>query len=219
MNIYLTIPEKIQVQKLSRDFFRKAKNVFRCTENIDYGPWDPGKTGKEGLNEKEINLSIALKLCEFLEQSGADTVLTRKEDLALGADKSEDMKKRIDTANSCGADIMISIHQNAFKNEKVKGAQVFYFSEDSEGRLLAECIQKSLTDILDEKNKRTAKSNSDYYILKYSNMPAIIIECGFLSNSTEERLLNKEEYQLKTAWAIYDGICDYFEIKAKENIV
>ena len=162
------------------------------------------------MNEKDINIDIAQKLCLFLEEAGADVYFTRNDDEALGQTKSEDMKKRISVVDESNADIMISIHQNAYPSENVKGAQTFYFKGSDGGKALAEKIQASLISALDEKNKRTAKENTSYYIIKNTEIPSVIIECGFLSNPDEERKLNTEEYRLKTAWAIFDGIREYF---------
>ena len=162
------------------------------------------------MNEKDINIDIAQKLCLFLEEAGADVYFTRSDDEALGQTKSEDMKKRISVVDESNADIMISIHQNAYPSENVKGAQTFYFKGSNGGKALAEKIQASLISALDEKNKRTAKENTSYYIIKNTEIPSIIIECGFLSNPDEEKKLNTEEYRLKTAWAIFDGIREYF---------
>lgn len=162
------------------------------------------------MNEKDINIDIAQKLCLFLEEAGADVYFTRSDDEALGQTKSEDMKKRISVVDESNADIMISIHQNAYPSENVKGAQTFYFKGSNGGKALAEKIQASLISALDEKNKRTAKENTSYYIIKNTEIPSVIIECGFLSNPDEERKLNTEEYRLKTAWAIFDGIREYF---------
>ena len=131
-----------------------------------HGGWDPGKTGKSGMNEKDINIDIAQKLCLFLEEAGADVYFTRNDDEALGQTKSEDMKKRISVVDESNADIMISIHQNAYPSENVKGAQTFYFKGSDGGKALAEKIQASLISALDEKNKRTAKENTSYYIIK-----------------------------------------------------
>ena len=184
---------------------------FTVVIDAGHGGWDPGKTGKNGLNEKDINLDIAQKTADFLEEAGADVYITRTSDSALGENKRSDMKKRIDIIENSKADIMISIHQNSYPSEKAKGAQVFYFRKSENGHLLADCIQKSLIQCLDEKNTRTAKENNNYYVLKNTDIPSVIIECGFLSNPEEERLLNTEEYRLKTAWAIFDGILTYFE--------
>ena len=177
-----------------------------------HGGWDPGKSGTSGEDEKDINLSISLLLGKYLQLGGAEVVYTRTEDEALGSKKRSDMDSRKEIIDGCGADILICIHQNAFTSSGVKGAQVFYYGKSEDGRALAEAIQKSLVENVDPKNTRAAKSNTSYYILKNTHVPAAIVECGFLSNPGEEAKLNSEEYQEKLAWAIYIGIIDYFSV-------
>lgn len=177
-----------------------------------HGGWDPGKTGSQAYaDEKTLNLAVVEKLQGYLEQSGATVFLTRDTDEALGGGKREDMAERRRIANESNADILVSIHQNAFPSAKAKGAQVFYHKNSGAAKLLAECIQESLRERLDGENMRQAKENADYYILRKTELPAAIVECGFLSNREEEALLNDESYQDKLAWAIYCGISDYFE--------
>ena len=176
-----------------------------------HGGWDPGKTGTDGANEKELNLAVVGKLAEYLEQGGAEVILTRESDDALGEGKRTDMAERRRIANESGADILVSIHQNAFPSAKVRGAQVFYHNSSGNGKVLAECVQESLRHRVDGSNNRQAKENKDYYILRTTEIPAVIVECGFLSNAEEEKLLNDATYQEKLAWAIYCGILDYFE--------
>ena len=175
-----------------------------------HGGFDPGKTGKSGDNEKNINLKISSYLQQYLEQSGAVVIVTRNADNALGDSKREDMSERRRISNESNGDILISIHQNAFTSGQPSGAQVFYFKTSDEGKRLAEHIQQSLIDTLDKNNKRQAKANSDYYVLKTTEIPSAIVECGFLSNAEEEAKLNTDEYQQQTAWAIYKGIVNYF---------
>jgi N-acetylmuramoyl-L-alanine amidase len=175
-----------------------------------HGGWDPGKKGTQGADEKEINLQIAQKLQAFLEQGGATVYMTRTEDEALGTRKGQDMRERKSIINSMEGDILISIHQNAFPQASVKGAQVFYYKNSEKGKKLAETIQESLISFADNDNKRVAKSNNDYYVLRTTEIPAALVECGFLSNSEEEKKLNDEKYQEKIAWAIYLGIMNYF---------
>ena len=176
-----------------------------------HGGWDPGKTGTEGKNEKDLNLAVAEKLAEYLEIGGAEVILTRTSDEALGEGKRTDMAERKRIANESDADILVSIHQNAFPSAKVKGAQVFYHNSSGNGKLLAESVQESLRSRVDGSNHRQAKENDSYYILRTTEIPAVIVECGFLSNHEEEKLLNDEGYQEKLAWAIYCGILDYFK--------
>ncbi|MBU5464340.1 N-acetylmuramoyl-L-alanine amidase [Anaerotignum sp. MSJ-24] len=173
-----------------------------------HGGFDPGKAGVNGEDEKYINLKIAAYLQQYLEESGAVAIITRSTDEALGSSKREDMSERKLIVNESDGDIMISIHQNAFTSGSAKGAQVFYYKNSEEGKRLAEDIQQALCDSLG--STRSAKSNSDYYVLRTTTMPSAIVECGFLSNSDEETKLNTADYQQKTAWAIYKGISDYF---------
>ena len=180
-----------------------------------HGGWDPGKTGNSGKDEKMINLAVMEKLQQFLEQGGATVFITRGTDEALGSKKCADMAERKKIANESSGDILVSIHQNAFPSTGVKGAQVFYHKTSEDGKNLAELIQERLKTNVDGENKRLAKQNSDYYILRTTEIPAVIVECGFLSNPTEEQLLNEEAYQTKLAWAIYLGITDYFSQKER----
>lgn len=180
-----------------------------------HGGWDPGKVAKDSVNnniyEKNINLSIAKKLQEYLEQSGAFVLMTRTDDNALDNKKVKDMqaRKKICEDNK-NVDMMISIHQNSFVKKNTKGAQVFYYKESSNGKRLAEFIQEQLKNNLDKNNNRVAKTDSSYYILKKIKVPSVIVECGFLSNDYERDNLINNDYQNKIAWAIYLGILDYY---------
>ena len=181
-----------------------------------HGGFDPSKVGINGKDEKDINLSIALKLQAYLEQSGAYVVITRNTDEGLNEKgdtkkKSSDMRRRKELINSSEGDILVSIHQNSFSQSKYKGAQVFYHGHSIEGERLAKIIQNQLKEFVDPTNKREAKANTDYYVLKTTEVPAVIVECGFLTNPEEESNLNNETYQEKIAWAIYVGIVDYFK--------
>lgn len=180
-----------------------------------HGGWDPGKKGTGGKDEKEINLLIAEKLQQYLEQGGCTVIITRNEDTALGTKKREDMNTRKEIINGSEGDMLISIHQNSFPQMSAKGAQVFYHNDSEKGRILAETIQNKFKEYVDSSNARQAKANTDYYILKNTKMVSAIVECGFLSNSSEEKMLNTDEYQSKVAWAIYMGIIEYFQ---NENI-
>lgn len=176
-----------------------------------HGDWDPGKVAKDGTLEKDINLQISKYLQGYLEQSGGFVLTTRIDDKALADSKREDLKARKNIANNENVDLLISIHQNSFPKENVKGAQVFYYEGSEESKRLADCVQNRLKEV-DSNNNRVAKSNKDYYLLKQTTMPSIIVECGFLSNSEENKNLKNEEYQQKIAWAIYLGILDYYSL-------
>ncbi len=178
-----------------------------------HGGFDPGKPGINGDDEKVLNLKIALKLKKYLEDANVKVIMTRTTDEDVdGMDgvkhKSKDMVERKKIAEA--GDILISIHQNSFTQESVKGAQVFYSKDSKKGKKLAEIVQRSIKDIADNSNKRSAKSNTHYYVLREVSIPSIIVECGFLTNHDEEKRLNDEAYQDKIANAIYMGICKYF---------
>ena len=170
-----------------------------------HGGWDPGMV-QDKTEEKHINLSITQKLQTFLEQAGATVIITRVDDSDLSSSKSGDMHTRRLIANTSHADIFVSIHQNSFTSTKVKGAQTFYFNESDNSEKLATYIQDRLREFVDPGNKFKPKANKNYFVLKQTQMPAVLVECGFLSNPAEAELLQTEEYQRKIAWGIFAGI-------------
>ncbi len=176
-----------------------------------HGGDDPGKVGINGALEKDINLQIAQKVKKYLEMEGVEVVMTRTDGQGLydsGAEnkKVQDMKRRIAMIEETAPAITVSIHQNSYPEEYVKGAQVFYYKDSAESKNAAETMQKSLKDRLDRENKREAKANASYYLLKKTSSPVIIVECGFLSNSEEAGKLADDTYQEKVAWAVFMGI-------------
>lgn len=176
-----------------------------------HGASDGGAVGDSGTLEKDINLQIALRLQKLLEQTGATVIVTRADDNPIADSKRSDMHLRKDIKDTSDADIFVSIHMNKFPEAKYSGAQVFY-AADEKSKALGEEIQTSMRDILNPDNNRVAKSaDKSIYILKESKIPAVIVECGFLSNPSEEQLLNQSEYQDKVAWSVYAGITAYFD--------
>lgn len=181
-----------------------------------HGGFDPGKVGVNKVLEKDVNLSIALKLRTLMEQEGILVVMTREEDVGLYKEtdsnkKLSDMKKRCEVIDESNCDLAVSIHQNSFSSASVSGPQVFYFESSTEGQKLASIIQKQLIDILKPKKERVEKANNNYYMLKKVKAPSVIIECGFLSNSEEAMLLIDENYQEKVAIAIKNGVLEYLK--------
>ncbi len=192
---------------------------FVVVLDAGHGGKDPGKVGVDGSIESEINLSIVLELKEYLEEYGVEVVLTRKDENGLYAEgdtnkKRSDMEKRCDIVNETSPDLLVSIHQNSYSSEGVKGAQVFYYNNSKDGKNIAKILQNHLIEEVDSSNGRQSKENSNYYILKNVLCPAVIVECGFLSNYSEAELLGTKEYQQKVAKAIGNGILEYFQ---KEN--
>lgn len=190
-----------------------------------HGGYDPGKISCiQGVLEKDINLAIAMKLKTELESQGFCVCMTRDKDIALCEEgsahkKRDDMAKRITMINESGACFCISIHQNSFTQESQKGAQVFYYAGSEQGKCLAEHLQKSIKEALNDGNRREAKENSNYYLLMHTECPTVIVECGFLSNAEETRLLMDEAYQQKIVEAIREGILDYCEDTRVEKAI
>ena len=179
-----------------------------------HGGKDPGKVGINDALEKDINLQIALRLKKLLEQNDVTVVLTREEDKDLASEqavsrKNEDLRARATLISEIAPAMMVSIHQNSYPEEDVDGAQVFYYAGSESGKLLGTMVQNSLKREIGDDNHRVAKANKEYYLLKKATCPAVIVECGFLSNPGEAALLITEEYQEKLAFAIHLGIMEY----------
>ena len=194
-----------------------AEEKMRIVIDAGHGGEDPGKIAVNGALEKEINLSVAKKLKLLLEEQGIEVKMVREEDKMLSSEsaknkKMEDMKARVKLINHSVPALVVSIHQNSFSDASAKGAQVFYHAESKEGKTASEIMQKNLKEI-DTDNHRQAKGNDDYYLLKHTEVPVIIVECGFLSNPEEAELLIKEEYQNKLADVMSKGIVEYLERK------
>ena len=186
-----------------------------------HGGYDPGKVGINGTLEKNINLAISLQLKKYLSDCGYNVVMTRETDISLCPEnnsnkKIADMQKRIEIIENANPLCVISIHQNSFTDSSVSGSQVFYYgiandSNPSASKDIAVCIQNSLKNMQNPDNHRQAAANTSYYLLKKTTHPTIIAECGFLSNNSEEALLNDISYQEKTAHAICNGIKEYID--------
>ena len=179
-----------------------------------HGGKDPGKVGITGCYEKDINLKITEKLKIFLELEGIRVVLTRDGDYGLYSEtdavkKTADMRNRVSLIEQTEPDLVISIHQNSYSDGSIKGAQTFYYSDSKKGKELAGFLQDRLVYTLDNNNHRKEKANDNYYLLKNTNCPIVIVESGFLSNEEECKLLQSEVYQEKVAWAVYMGIMQY----------
>ncbi len=176
-----------------------------------HGGFDPGVVVGDSY-EKDYNLEIALKLQEYFEQSGAYVILSRSTDESTSNTKSGDMYVRKVLANEHNADILISIHQNSFQNSSVKGAQVFYYKNSEKSETLAKNIQEEINSFAYTSNKKEAKANDTYYLLEHTTIPAVIVECGFLTNKDDKYRLSTEEYKDKIAWSIYVGALKYFDV-------
>ena len=191
-----------------------GKKKFLVAVDPGHGGRDPGKVGADGQLEKDINLEIALKLKAYLEASDVEVLLTRDEDEGLytahdSRKKMADMEERCRMINEAAPDAVISIHQNSYEDEDVKGGQVFYYSGSQKGKKLAGILQKRFDYVLGEDNRRVEKANDGYYLLLHVEAPIVIAECGFLSNPQEAQRLESEAYQDRLAWTLHMGIMEF----------
>ena len=188
-----------------------------------HGGFDPGASS-QGIDEKNINLQIALTLRDVLTFQGYDVYMTRETDISTDTEgdgapskKKSDMHNRLKLIESHPDAIFLSIHQNAFQSSN-KGSQVFYNKKNAEGELLAECIQETIKQNLQTDSHRMHKpSGSEYYLLNQSKNPGVLIECGFISNAEERQKLQDPEYQKQLAFCIYQGMLQYVERSALQK--
>lgn len=185
-----------------------------------HGGEDGGAVGKDGTLEKDINLSISKKLQQFLLNSGFNVEMIRDSDISIYDEglthikekKVSDLKNRLNIVNQNENNLLISIHQNKFPENKYNGAQVFYSQNNPKSKELAENIKKSITGFLQPNNTREIKpATKDIYLLHNCKNVAVLIECGFLSNESELQKLNNEDYQSKIAFSIYCGFMEYLK--------
>lgn len=191
-----------------------AASSFSILLDPGHGGKDPGKIGVHDEREKDINLSIALKVRDALTAAGFTVTMTRETDTGLYSEtdsnkKIKDLMKRCELAKASAPTLFVSIHQNSYPSSDIAGAQVFYYSGSEQGKIAAETLQKTLIALADPANTRQAKANDDYYLLKHCACPAVIIECGFLSNEAESAKLSSEDYQNTLTKAIVSGITEY----------
>ena len=184
-----------------------------------HGADDGGKVGINGAVEKDINLSIALKLGEMLDVMGYNVVFTRTVDNgtdnletgSIASRKKADLKNRLELMYGFSDAIFVSIHLNKFTSGSAKGAQVFYSPNYEQSKELGTIIQSSVKNLVQPENSRVSKkAGKDIYLLYNSPLPAVIVECGFLSNALELKLLKDEDYQTSMAFSILCGILEYY---------
>ncbi len=178
-----------------------------------HGGADGGAVSISGVKESEINLEIALKLDQIMGFYGVQTILTRNSETlnysekanTIRAKKVEDQNKRLRLINETDNAVLISIHQNTYPNSSPFGAQVLYAVTDG-SREFADYLQNMLINALNTRNRRSAsRVPKSVMLFNHIHCPALLIECGFLSNSEEERLLKTDSYRLKIAAVIAAG--------------
>ncbi len=211
MTLILLVGIILLSRKLSQIVTSQDVKYTKQTIVIDpgHGGEDPGKVGVNGALEKDINLQIAQKLKVKLEANGIEVKMTREDDF-VPSKKKEDMQSRVEVIEKVSPALVVSIHQNSYSDEEVRGAQVFYYTKSEEGKEAAQIVQNSLLEF-DPENTREIKGNEDYYLLKKTSVPIIIVECGFLSNPEEADFLILNEYQEEIATSICTGILKWLD--------
>ena len=185
---------------------------YKIVIDAGHGGVDGGVSGvSTGVKESELNLKTCKVLKSVLEERGATVVMTRKDDnglygLATKGFKLRDMERRREIIIDAKPDLVVSIHMNKFSSPSRKGAQVFFQKGDQKSKVLADCIQRALNAF--SGNGYSALSG-DFYVCRCSDVPSVIVECGFLSNPEEEKLLSTAEYRKKLANEIMRGIFLY----------
>lgn len=196
----------------------QANEEITVVLDAGHGGEDGGAVGVTGVYEKDLNLSITLKTGEFLKEKGINVVYTRTEDILLydrntdykNRKKSLDLAARVKIASETPNCIFVSIHMNSFSQSKYKGLQVYYSRNNPSSYLLADSIQNKIKeDLQPQNNRKVTEATSRIYLLDRLECPAVLIECGFISNHEECRLLATEIYQNQLSKCISDEIANY----------
>ena len=189
---------------VSKEEKKAKKDQVVIVVDPGHGGEDPGKVGVNDVLEKDLNLQIAKKVKKLLEEAGIKIVMTRTNDKVPDA-KKEDLNQRVQLINDTKPKLALCIHQNSYPDAKIKGAQVFYHTITPEAEDVASIVQEQLRTV-DPTNTRQIKENDTYFMLKNTQVPTIIVECGFLTNPDEATKLTQEDYQDKLAQAICEGV-------------
>ena len=188
-----------------------------------HGGEDPGAISKSGIYEKNLNLDFALIIGALLSEQGYAVVYTRTTDKLLytaeenikGIRKISDLKNRCKIAAEYPDALFVSIHMNSFSNEKYSGLQVYYSENNADSYVLADKIQSTVCSQIQPTNSRTIKKANAMYVLDNINNPAVLVECGFLSNAEESEKLSEKEYQKQLSLSIVCAIIEYKEMKSR----
>ena len=198
----------------------KTERKIDVIIDAGHGGEDGGCIGLDGTLEKDLNLSVATEICCILQASGVNAVLSRSDDTMLydmyddlsdysNVKKTYDLRNRVRFAKESECTLFVSIHMNKFSDEKYSGLQVYYSANHSDSITAALRVQSYVKEYLQPENDREIKrAGSNIYILHRSQMPAVLVECGFLSNKEELEMLKDEKYQSKLSLSIAASIMD-----------
>lgn len=176
---------------------------MRVTVDAGHGGYDPGAVGPNGLQEKDVTLVVSKLLATKLQQAGIEVILTRDSDQTPWG-PNDDLQTRCRIANEWGADLFVSVHCNSAANPAACGTETYAYKPGGQGERFARAVQDELIRALGLTDRGVKYAN--YYVLRYTNMPAILVELAFISNPIEERLLGKPDFQDLCATAIARGI-------------
>lgn len=190
-----------------------------------HGGLDSGAVGKNGVLEKDVNLSVVKHLQKLLELSGFRTVLTRSEDISIydaGVEgirnqKLSDMDNRLEIIQSYPDSIFLCIHQNNYTDPQYFGGQMFYNNNNPDNRTLAQIMQNRFAQLQPGNDREIKLTGDELFLLKSNKNPSLMIECGFLSNPEEEAKLGTEEYRQQLAFTIYGGVLEYMDASAEPS--
>ena len=191
------------------------EQASKITVLIDagHGGFDNGATSDYvGKTEAALNLEVAKRLEKELKEIGFVVEMIRDDENAVGENKNDDMKNRQDKINKSNADILVSIHMNTHQDKDVNGPIVFYMPGSNNGSNLAGLVQDSMNSELRPDSPKSPQSKN-FLVLRSGDMPAILVECGFITNKKEARKLESSAYQIRIAQSISWGIMDYFAQK------
>lgn len=189
-----------------------------------HGGEDGGTQSRDGLLEKDLNLDIAERLSLIFSQNGVNVIMTRSDDRLLydkngdykGRKKALDAQARLNIASEDPNAIFISIHQNYFSSSQYRGLQVWYSGNDNRSMELAQYIQSGVKNTLQPNNNRQIKlAGSNIYLLEHIKNPAVLIECGFLSNPEEAKRLSDPTYRQNLSEVIYRSVTEYIKTSEK----
>lgn len=197
-------------------FSVNTNKSFCVVLDAGHGSPDGGAVGINGTEEKDINLKIVLKLREILESRGINVILTRSGDSGIyDSDaktihemKLSDMRNRLSIINSSGADLFISVHMNSHTTSQPHGLHIFYSKNHPEAETAANAVQNHIAELTGAQTHTVKTASDTLYLMKNPVPPAILAECGFLSNPEEESLLNDDKYQSKIAFALASAVFD-----------
>lgn len=222
--ILVLLMSKFNSREKSNTEYAKAaaqyteKSAVTVVIDAGHGGEDGGASGLGGALEKDLNLDIAFLLADMLRANGVDVVMTRTEDILLydptsdyhGRKKVLDLAARLKIARETPDSIFVSIHMNSFPQTQYNGLQVYYSKNDANSKKVADLIQSNVKTYLQPSNTRKTKgATSAIFLLDRLETPAVLVECGFLSNPEEARRLSTAEYRKKLAFIIFCSLCDY----------